>query len=303
MNYYFKKIGILVIMLSFFGLSCDEKTGTNASSIFWKIECNGRTSWLFGTIHAPNPLFGKIPAPVKTALENSEIFFSEIEMNEENQLKMMQSMLLHETESLELKIGGNSFERLKAVTDTFVPPISQAHLNRRKIWAASLFIAWPRKSADTVPLDILLYEKARMDGCKTMGIESAEEQIAYLDAFTETEQIQLLEEAIGEAEDNFKLLNSLMNKYIAQDLNGMAEEFFSKNPCYSPELKEKFISTLLIGRNKLFIKRVLPAIREDNVFIAVGAGHLIGEEGLISLLEKEGCKITPVKIGWEVLKF
>ena len=291
-------------MLSFFGLSCDEKrVGTNTSSIFWKIECNGKTSWIFGTIHAPIPVFRKIPETVETALGDSRIFFSEIEMDDKNQLKMMQSMLLPETESLEVKIGGNSFERLKSITNKFIPPISQDRLNRQKIWAASLFIAWPRKSTDPVPVDILLYEKAKIDGCKTMGLESTEEQIAYLDAFTETEQIQLLEEAIEEAEDNYKLLNSLIDKYIAQDLNAMSEEFFSKTPCYSHELKEKFINILLIGRNKLFLERVMPAIMENNVFIAVGAGHLIGEEGLVSLLEKKGCKVTPVKIEWEVRKF
>lgn len=301
MCYGLKKIGILVIMLSFFGLSCDEKKAdSNAGSIFWKIEYDGRTSWLFGTIHAPNPVFGKMPEPVKTALAGSKMFFSEIEPDEKNQLKMMQSMLLPETESLELKIGENRFKRLKAVTDSFTPPISPVHLNRQKIWAASLFIAWPRKSTDTIPVDILLYEKARIAGCKTAGIESPEEQLAPLDAFTETEQIQMLEESIEEAEDNYKLLNSLMNKYIAQDLNAMAEDFFSKTPCYSPELKGKFINILLIGRNRLFLKRVLPAIRENNVFIAVGAGHLIGEEGLVSLLEKEGCRVTPVKIEFDV---
>jgi uncharacterized protein YbaP (TraB family) len=67
-----------------------------------------------------------------------------------------------------------------------------------------------------------------------------------------------LEESIEEAEGNYKLLNSLMDKYIAQDLNGMAEEFFSKTSCYSPQLKEKFINSLLIGRNKLFIERLMP---------------------------------------------
>ncbi len=291
-------------MLSFFGLSCDEKkAGMHAGSIFWKIEYEGRPSWLLGTIHAPVSVFGKIPETVETAIGNSKIFFSEIEMDDKNQFKMMQSMLLPETESLEVKIGENRFERLKSITNKFIPPISQDRLNRQKIWAASLFIAWPRKSTDPVPVDIMLYEKANIDGCRTMGIESTEEQIAYLDAFTETEQIQLLEEAIEEAEDNYKLLNSLINKYIAQDLNAMSEEFFSKTPCYSHELKEKFINILLIGRNKLFLERIMPAIRESNVFIAVGAGHLIGEEGLVSLLEKEGCKVTPVKIEWEVLKF
>lgn len=289
---YSLEIGILLTMLS-----CDEKkAGTQASSIFWKIEYDGKTSWLFGTMHVPSPIFEKMPEAVKAAIANSEIFFSEIELDGKSQMEVMRSMLLPENESLELKIGKFRFEKLKAVTDKFMPPVSYEQLNKQKIWAATLYIAWPRTSAGTAPVDILLYEEAKTAGCKTAGIESPQEQIAPLDAFTETEQIQLLEESIEEAEGNYKLLNSLMDKYIAQDLNGMAEEFFSKTSCYSPQLKEKFINSLLIGRNKLFIERLMPEIRKNKVFIAVGAAHLIGEEGLVSILEKEGFRVTPVKI-------
>lgn len=304
MRHVLKKIGIFIIMLSFFGISCDKKkAGTYADSVFWKIEYDGKNSWLFGTMHMPSPIFKNMPEPVKTALANSKIFFSEIELNDKNQHEVVRKMLLPDTETLESKIGKRRFERLKVITDKFIPPISSEQINKQKIWAASLYVAWPRKSTDTLPVDILLFEMAKTIGCKTAGIESPEEQLSLLDAFTEVEQIQLLDEALEEAESNYELLNSLMKKYIAQDLNGMAEEFFSKTSCYSPELKEKFINSLLIGRNKLFLERLLPEIKKNNVFIAVGAGHLIGKEGLVSLLEKEGCKLTPVKMEWEVIEF
>lgn len=296
-----KKIGILIIMLSFFGLSCDEKkAGAHADSVFWKIEYGGKTSWLFGTMHAPSPVFENMPEPVKTALANSEIFFSEIEPEWGNQREVMRKMLLPATETLQLKIGEQRFKRLKSITDRFIPQLSSEQLNRHKVWAAALYIAWPRKSTDSLPVDILLYEKAKAGGCRTAGIESPDEQIDLLDAFTEAEQMQMLEEAIEEAESNYQLLNLLMGKYVAQDLSGMAEEFYSKTSCYSTELKEKFINSLLTGRNKLFSERLMPEIRENNVFIAVGAGHLIGKEGLVSLLKKEGCKVSPVKIKLEV---
>jgi hypothetical protein len=291
-------------MLSFFGLSCDEKkAGAHTDSVFWKIEYDGKTSWLFGTMHAPSPVFEKMPEPVKNALRNSRIFFSEIEMNEKNQQTVIRKMLLPGPENLEFKIGKSRFERLMAVTGKFVPPVSPEQLNRQKIWAASIFIAWPRSSADIAPVDVLLFERAKAFGCRTLGIETPEEQLALLEAFTENEQIQLLDESLAEAESNYKLLNTLMDKYFAQDIRGMAEEFFSQTSCYSKELKEKFINDLLIGRNKRFLERTLFEIKGENVFIAVGAGHLIGDEGLVSLLEKEGCRVTPVKIVLEVRKF
>ncbi|OGV37993.1 MAG: hypothetical protein A2X48_07765 [Lentisphaerae bacterium GWF2_49_21] len=288
-------------MFTFIGLSCDERKDSAVhGSVFWKIEYEGKTSWVFGTMHAPNPAFSKIPEPVKTALAESRLFFSEIESDEKNQVKVMQGMLLPETETLETKIGRTRFTRLKDIADKFIPPISSSFLNKNKIWAASLIIAWPRKSTDPVPIDILLYQKAKLNGCETKGIETPEEQLGPLDAFTEPEQVQLLEEAMEEAEGGYTMLNSLLEKYLAQDMKGMGKDFFSRKTSFTPQFRDKFINVLLKERNKLFFERTLPDIKSRNCFIAVGAGHLIGDEGVISLFEKAGCKVTPVEFKFDI---
>jgi len=288
-------------MLTFLGLGCDDKkSGSGLDSVFWKIEYQGRTSWIFGTMHAPNEAFSRIPEPVKKALAESKVFFSEIEPDEKNQVKIMQGMLLPENESLEGKIGRSKFTQLKNITGKFDPPLSPSFLDKNRIWAASLLISWPRKSSDPVPIDVLLYEKAKLGGCETKGLETPEEQLAPLDSFTETEQIQLLTEAIGEAEDGYKMLNGLLQKYISQDLSGMAEEFYSRKTSYTPQFRDKFIDKLLKERNDLFLERLMPTIREKDCFVAVGAGHLIGSNGLIALLEKSGFKATPVEFKFNV---
>ncbi|MFZ2655852.1 MAG: TraB/GumN family protein [Victivallales bacterium] len=292
---------LIAVMLSFLGTGCDEsKYGTCSGSLLWKLEYDGRTSWIFGTMHAPNPAFSRIPEPVKKALAESKVFFSEIEPNEKNQVKIMQGMLLPETESLEAKIGKSKFTRLKNIIEKFNPPISSSFINRNKIWAASLLIAWPRQSTDPVPMDVFLYEKAKIDGCETIGLETPEEQLAPLDNFTETEQIQLLTEAIDEAENGYKMLNGLLQKYISQDLSGIAEEFYSRKTSFTPQFRDKFIEKLLKKRNDLFLERLLPTIKEKDCFVAVGAGHLIGSHGLIAQLEKAGFKATPVEFNFDV---
>ncbi len=298
---HLKKLGLFAIMLSFLGLGCDEKkSAVGPSSVFWKLEYEGRTSWLFGTMHAPHAAFSKLPEPVKNALAETRLFLSEIEPDERNQVKIMKGMLLPDNESLEAKIGKDRFARLKAVTDKFDPPISPNFMNKNKIWAASLIIAWPRKSTDPVPVDVLLYEKAKLGGCETKGLETPEEQLAPLDSFTEAEQIQLLVEAIEEAEGNYKMLNLLMQKYISQDLSGMAEEFYSRRTNFTSQFREKFVDKLLKDRNRLFLERSIPLLKENSCFVAVGAGHLIGETGMLFRLEKAGFKVTPVEIKFEI---
>ena len=51
---------------------------------------------------------------------------------------------------------------------------------------------------------------------------------------------------------------------------------------------------LLDNRNKNWIGKLKKLLPEKSLFIAVGAGHLIGEKGLIALLRKEGYTLTPL---------
>jgi uncharacterized protein YbaP (TraB family) len=56
-----------------------------------------------------------------------------------------------------------------------------------------------------------------------------------------------------------------------------------------------FTDILLYHRNANWVKKIKPILPDKSLLIAVGAGHLPGEKGLISLLRKEGYTITPVE--------
>jgi uncharacterized protein YbaP (TraB family) len=51
---------------------------------------------------------------------------------------------------------------------------------------------------------------------------------------------------------------------------------------------------LLDDRNKNWVNQLKDILKKENVFIAVGCGHLVGDKGLISLLKKEGYTVKPL---------
>ena len=57
---------------------------------------------------------------------------------------------------------------------------------------------------------------------------------------------------------------------------------------------EKYEDMLLNDRNKKWVKKLNEIMKTESVFVAVGAGHLTGEQGLISLLKKEGYTVEPL---------
>ena len=86
-----------------------------------------------------------------------------------------------------------------------------------------------------------------------------------------------------------KEFDDMLTLYKNQQLDSMqnmvgASEFGS----------EKYEDLLLNDRNKKWVKELNTIMKNESVFVAVGAGHLTGKYGLINLLKKEGYKVEPL---------
>ncbi len=81
----------------------------------------------------------------------------------------------------------------------------------------------------------------------------------------------------------------MYQQYSQQDINALADT--AKDATAS---ETSFLNRLLEPRNRLWIPRIKKAMQDKSTFFGVGAAHLGGENGLISLLEKEGYKVRPV---------
>jgi len=51
---------------------------------------------------------------------------------------------------------------------------------------------------------------------------------------------------------------------------------------------------MLDDRNRTMVKRMIPLLQRGSAFVAVGAAHLPGEEGMLYLLEQEGYRVTRI---------
>jgi hypothetical protein len=83
-------------------------------------------------------------------------------------------------------------------------------------------------------------------------------------------------------------LHHLRAAYRNQDLE-MLGEFFSSLP------NDSTMETILDDRNERWIPLIIEAVQSAPTMIIVGAGHLVGEKGILSLLKKEGYLLSPVQ--------
>jgi hypothetical protein len=87
-----------------------------------------------------------------------------------------------------------------------------------------------------------------------------------------------------------KEFDTMMLEYKNQQLSSM-EKLLGKSEFGSDK---KYEEILLINRNRNWASQLKNIMNKESVFVAVGAGHLVGEKGLLNLLRKEGYTVEPL---------
>lgn len=148
--------------------------------------------------------------------------------------------------------------------------------------------------SDDWQLDSFFQQVAEQKNIPILGLETVDEQIALLyNSQTLQRQAFLLVGAVeqsGRAADELAALNRL---YRQGDLDGLLALYDSDTTRYAPTKQEKF--GMLDERNDAWARKLPDLMQTRPCFVAVGALHLAGDNGLVALLRKAGYKVRPVK--------
>ncbi|NNE42621.1 MAG: TraB/GumN family protein, partial [Gemmatimonadetes bacterium] len=143
----------------------------------------------------------------------------------------------------------------------------------------------------TMPLDMELYRRAGEAGKERGGIETVEEQIAMFTALSMEEQITLLDTTLEYLENAEG--ESMTEKMVVSYLSGDGAELMDVMTSYmdtADPVHRKFEALLFNERNDRMSARIDAMLRDaDQVtFIAVGAAHFFGEDGILAQLRTVG---------------
>ena len=160
-----------------------------------------------------------------------------------------------------------------------------------KPWAAFLIMNYPAEEG--TPLDLQLLEIARQNGAELHGLETLTEQADVFSNFDLKTQVRFLLDTIC----NYDILNNdfevMKSLYLKRDLNALYS--YSNKYTFSQEkIYRDLVKKILTDRNRIMVDRLQPVLAKGNVFIAIGALHLPGSDGVLSLLAGQGYRITAV---------
>jgi len=267
------------------GLALEFETG-----LLWQID-NGvsRPSYLFGTMHVEDPRITRLPDSVLEVFESSKSLTTEALLDMDQILQVSTELLLVDGNRLEDLIGAEMFSKVSdAITAQGMTPQIASLL---KPWAVAILLATPRAKSG-IFLDRKLYDMAQQRGKALFGLETLQEQLQVFNAMNLDDQILLLEETLAQINMIPEMIEQLAQAYLDRDIKRLAElanEQFSGSRVQT-QLKQQ----LLIDRNIKMVDRMQARIREGGAFIAIGALHLPGPDGLLSLLQQKGYVLTRI---------
>ncbi len=267
--------------------------------LLWRVERDGvAPSFVFGTVHVTDERVLEVPKPVTNALSQSKVAVFELIVTPELQAELAGAMMFTDGTSLKQLTGEELFATTSDVAATYglIPSV----LNLIKPWALiAMFSAPPeetqRQALGHPMLDAWLQDEARRQNKKLLALEEAHEQIAALEGLEIDHQIELLRATVENKPDVDRMFANTLDLYLDRDLAGLqrlTEEEMS--PGISGDVLDDFNQNLIISRNDTMAERLLPLMKDGGVFVAVGALHLPGDNGLLNQLSDAGYDVTVV---------
>lgn len=282
-------VALLAGLLCCLQLAVLPAAGDKNHGLLWEVSKPGaEPAYLFGTIHSEDPEVLQLPQPVLQAIDRSNTVVLEMLMDTEAMMYSSVAMLMQDGRALSDIIDRRLFARvLQAIQARGIPEVV---LDRMKPWAAAVVLSMPASDSGQV-LDMMLYQNALQQGKNVHGLETVQEQLDVFDVLSEKDQVAMLQDAV----DNFSELDAmhaeLLQAYKQRDLGGLMALNEMAMGDGNERLAREFQQRLIVDRNHRMSDRMQPYLRQGKVFVAVGALHLPGEEGLLNLLEQQGFSV------------
>ena len=289
-----KKLGFAILFLTTF-ISGKAQL---ENSLLWEIE-NTETkqkSYLFGTYHILGSDYIDDHQKVKEAYQKATDVVVEMVVDSSRLMEVMMIGMMPGN-SLKAMTDSSDYALLKeklepvigmnlALVDQF-KPMTIATLYSLKLAEAE---ESDELDYEGMPIDLFFAADGKKSGKKIHPLETMKEQAEILyGSFTIEEQLEWLLEMVKDEEGAESSTRKVIEAYLNEDLNAMLAE--------SEDMEEQFgdLDVLIKNRNEKWIATLTPLLDKGNAFIAVGALHLPGDDGLIKLLRKEGYKVSPSK--------
>lgn len=277
----------------------------NGKGLLWKVEKPGQApSFLFGTMHMTDPRVVSLTPAAKQAFDEAgTVVIETTEILDQN--KMMAAimrepeltMFTDDTTLMSLLSPQDAEMVRKALDARGIPADSVAKM---KPWMLSAMVALPacelaRKAGGAPVLDIKLAEDAKAAGKSLEGLETIADQLGAMASLPLAFHMDGLVETLKLGKRMDDVVETMIVLYGSGETGMIWPLFDAVLPGDDGDGYAAFEETMITARNRVMAERAEPILARGNAFVAVGALHLPGTDGLVELLRKQGYTVTASK--------
>lgn len=277
----------------------------NAKGLLWRIEKPGvAPSYLFGTIHSSDDRAVALAHKAAEHIKDVKVVATELggpidkTAMAEFGAKLLVEALAKDKDTFEPIPAGE-----RAAVEQYVGSrgINAELAHHIQLWFLTATTAAPlcesmRQAADLPIVDNVIAETAKNLGVKVEALETFDEQGSTLAALNPSDAAAILVSGAKKPGLDEDAYATLLDFYVAGSPLQAVPVVEASGVLSKEEIaaEHSFSLLLLSGRNRVMADRAKPMIAAGGAFIAVGAFHLAGKDGLIALFREQGWNVTPL---------
>lgn len=288
-----KKIIVGVIIYVVF---CFQVVASNDRALFWRVDSKLATVFLLGSIHFADESFYPLRAEIEQAFDTSETLVVEVdtsspELTVDFQELMQSEGLYSGGETLKDNLSKKTYQELQIYLKELGVPSAVVEKQKPGIVLLTLAAAQARLTGLNPELGIDLHFLAKINKHKrTLALETMAEQLRI---FLDIEDADLLLQDSFESLEVVKEdMHDLVDAWKQGDETSMKKLLFDDVLTGSVAI-DSFYDGLYFKRNVKMTSVINSYLKQKGrYFVVVGAGHLIGDKGIVQLLQNAGYRIT-----------
>jgi uncharacterized protein YbaP (TraB family) len=274
----------------------EEPVAPPPGLFLYEVKSAHGASYLLGTIHLGFGFDEVLTPGARKRFEGAARVMTEADVSAADPEQMLQAALLPPEKSLKTILGKPTWTKLLARIDKQVPA---ALLERLEPWLPTVMLSLEdlgkalaelKPGSETRQMDLELVKEAKARGKAVSHFETVQEQLAVFTSIAIDEQVRELERMLDD--DSPAQSRELLTSFASGDEQLLWQTLFDEAELKSAPV---FYDRVLFDRNARWLPVIVREVERGGVFIAVGAGHLLGERGIVASLRKQGYEVTRVQ--------
>lgn len=279
----------------------ETEEGGHLRAWLWEVRGSGapEPSYVLGTMHIGVTRRRALPPPLDEHLHHSRVLVMEIDFREaERMFQAATSRPLPRRQWLDRALPSSAWRLLVEELGHLVPPdvlrrippgflamhlmqVRMAEVEAREDGREPV-----RGAASTARLDSAIFEWSVTMGRPLVALETPEQQMAALARIPSGPSIDTLRALLVDADAARDEARALREAYLSFDAQRLSSAL--------GEMSEEERRILLTERNIEWMERLVPELERGRAFVAVGLGHLLGEQSVLAMLAERGFTVRRI---------